>query len=62
MGLLRTIFWLAIFVASTFVFTVIFEHGPMNFSVNAKREYESLSKMFGAGAMHKSDTSDTILK
>src|SRR5690242_16649393 len=45
MALIRSIFWFAIFLGSTFVFTVLFEHGPANFSENSKKEYESLTKL-----------------
>lgn len=38
MALIRSLFWLAIFLASTFAFTVIFEHGVSNFSANAEKE------------------------
>ena len=41
MALIRTLFWFAIFIGSTFVFTVLFEHGPMNFKENSKKEAES---------------------
>ena len=62
MGLLRMIFWFAIFLGATFVFTVIFEHGPTNFSENAKQEYVSLSKMFSGDLKAKPDGSDKLLK
>lgn len=62
MGLLRMIFWFAIFLGATFVFTVIFEHGPTNFSANAKLEYASISKMFGSDLARKPDGSDKLLK
>ena len=60
MGLIRSIFWFAIFLASTFAFTVIFEHGPMNFKENAKKEYESLSKLYGGKIEKKADASDKL--
>lgn len=40
MALIRSLFWLAIFLASTFAFTVIFEHGFGNFSANADKEFK----------------------
>lgn len=48
MSLIRTLFWFGLFLASTFVFTVIFEHGTDDFSNNAKKEKELLMKMAGA--------------
>jgi bacteriorhodopsin len=50
MALIRSIFWFALFVASTFCFIVVFEHGFTNFGDNAKKEAESLKIVFGLGA------------
>ena len=47
MSLLRSIFWFALFVASTFCFIVVFEHGFSNFGNNAQKEVESLKTIFG---------------
>ncbi len=47
MALLRSIFWFALFVASTFCFIVVFEHGFSNFGSNAQKEVESLKTVFG---------------
>ena len=47
MSLLRSLFWFALFVASTFCFIVIFEHGVSNFGENSKKEVESLKVIFG---------------
>jgi len=58
MGLIRSLFWFAIFLASTFAFTVLFEHGPSNFSANAKKEYETIAKLYGSGAEKKKDSSE----
>ena len=60
MGLIRSLFWFVIFLASTFMFTVIFEHGPTNFSENAKKEYELLSKLYGGKIEKKKDSSDQL--
>ncbi len=49
MALLRSIFWFALFLASTFCFIVVFEHGFSNFGDNAKHEVESLKVIFGMG-------------
>ena len=49
MSLIRSIFWFALFVASTFCFIVVFEHGISNFGDSAKKEVESLKTIFGMG-------------
>jgi hypothetical protein len=46
MALIRNLFWIAIFLASTFAFTVLFEHGPTNFVQNAKKEADILRQMY----------------
>ena len=48
MNLIRSVFWIALFVASTFSFIVLFEHGISgNFWENCRREYAGLRVMFG---------------
>jgi len=47
MALIRNIFWIAFFVAATFGFIVIFEHGPTNFVENAKKEVDQIQIVFG---------------
>ena len=47
MALLRSLFWFALFLASTFFFVVVFEHGFTNFGANAKTEIDSLKVMVG---------------
>ena len=47
MALIRSIFWFALFVASTFCFCVIFEHGFSNFGESAQKEAQSLKTIFG---------------
>ncbi len=54
MATLRTLFWFALFLAATFGFTVLFEHGPSNFQENAKKEYEYLSSMVSSKPVKKS--------
>ena len=46
MNLIRSIFWIALFVASTFCFIVVFEHGFSNFGDNAKKEVQTLKTVF----------------
>ena len=47
MNLIRSAFWIALFVASTFCFIVVFEYGFANFGVNAKKEVAMLKTIFG---------------
>ena len=47
MGLFRNIFWIVFFIAATFAFIVLFEHGPSNFADNAKKEVDQLQVIFG---------------
>lgn len=46
MNLIRAAFWFALFIASTFCFLVIFEHGYKNFGENSKKEVEFLKRVF----------------
>lgn len=62
MGLIRTLFWFAVFVISTFAFTVLFEHGPTNYMANAEREFQTLKKFYETKVERKGDTSDQVLK
>jgi len=48
MSLIRSLFWFALFIAATFAFTVLFEHGTDNYFENAKKEKEYLLKMVAA--------------
>jgi len=58
MALIRTLFWTAIFLGATFFFTVIFEHGPADFSDNAKREAENIQALFSKKVEKRKDDSD----
>ena len=60
MALLRFAFWGTLFVLSTFAFTVLFEHGPMNFFEDAKKEKETLAGMMGKKVERKVDGSDKL--
>jgi len=48
------LFWVALFLVSTFAFTVLFEHGTHNYFANAQREWSSLTQFYqtkvGGGA------------
>ena len=60
MALIRNLFWTAIFIASTFLFTVLFEHGPTDFVQNAKQELDVLKQMMGAKPERRKDDSDKL--
>ncbi len=60
MALIRFVFWGSIFVACTFAFTVVFEHGPMNFMEDAKKEKIRLTELFGKKVDRKADGSDKL--
>ncbi len=62
MALIRTIFWFVIFLGATFAFTVLFEHGPMNFPANAEKEFQVLSKMVTGDVQRRGDESDKLPK
>ncbi len=47
MALIRNIFWLTFFLAATFAFIVVFEHGTSNFAENAKKEVGQIQIVFG---------------
>ncbi len=47
MNLIRSAFWLALFIASTFCFLVIFEHGFSNFGPNSKKTVDMLKLISG---------------
>jgi hypothetical protein len=53
MALLRLIFWVALFLVSTFVFTVLFEHGISDFPANARKELDSLRQLTAQKADEK---------
>jgi len=60
MALLRSIFWFALFAASTFCFVVLFEHGVTNFGGNAQKELASVKTMLGMGGKTDKDKDKTV--
>jgi hypothetical protein len=46
MNLIRSLFWIALFIASTFSFIVVFEYGFNNFGENCRKEAASLKHIF----------------
>jgi hypothetical protein len=57
MNLIRSAFWIALFVASTFCFIVVFEHGFQNFGVNAKKEVQTLKTVFNLAETQSKENS-----
>ena len=43
MGLLRTLFWFALFVFFTFCFVVLFEYGPNDFVPGFQKEFQRVT-------------------
>jgi len=60
MGLIRSLFWVALFILSTLCFVVLFEHGTTNFSTNVGVEIHYFEKMIHSDVPHKKDESDKI--
>ena len=60
MALIRSIFWFTIFLASTFLFTVLFEHGTTNFVQNAEKEFVTLKGYVSGGVKRQKDDSDKV--
>ncbi|HEX8371385.1 MAG TPA: hypothetical protein VF585_01275 [Chthoniobacterales bacterium] len=59
MGLLRKLFWVALFVVFTFSFVILFEHGTENFfrdfSKNAQLEYARLEAYTAPATLKQDD-------
>lgn len=54
--------WFALFLVATFAFTVLFEHGPLNYVENAQKELETLQKQYNTKLSPRPDESDKLLK
>ena len=55
MALIRKLFWVALFLVSTFGFVVLFDHGTTNYGQNARLEFEELKKLIHSD-IKKSDS------
>jgi hypothetical protein len=40
------LFWVALFLVSTFAFTVLFQYGTANYMANAEKEWNSLVSFY----------------
>jgi hypothetical protein len=47
MNLIRSIFWVLLFLGSAFCFIVVFEHGVSNFGENCRKEVVALKALVG---------------
>jgi len=56
MALLRTIFWVALFLFFTFSFVVLFEYGTSDFVPGFKKEFERLKTFVTSQASKPAET------
>ena len=59
MGLFRKAFWVAITLVFTFLFTVLFENGPMDYMKSVERDMKSLKELLKP-VERKKDSSDKV--
>ncbi len=59
MGLIRKAFWVAVTLVFTLLFSVLFEHGTLDYGKNLEKEIKSL-RDFVKPPPRKKDTSDSI--
>ena len=45
MGLIRKVFWVAVTLVFTFLFTVLFENGPLDYMKSVERDMKSLKEL-----------------
>lgn len=60
MALLRNLFWLALFLASTFGFVVLFEHGTHDYIKSCQVEFDHLKSLVNKKVERKKDESDKV--
>lgn len=58
--LLRKLFWLTLFLAATFAFVVLFEHGTQNYVQSAQGEFEKLKGFVNSKVERRKDESDKV--
>ena len=58
--LFRKLFWFTLFLAATFGFLVLFEHGTDDYLKNAAADYQMYKKMFAAPPVKKKDDSHKV--
>lgn len=62
MALLRNLFWLVLFLASTFGFVVLFEHGTHDYVKSCQAEFDNLRSLANKKIDRKKDESEKIGK
>ncbi len=55
MALLRSLFWIALFLVATFAFTVLFEHGAGDFAAGSTQEWALLKTFYAEKSGGKKD-------
>ena len=60
MALIRTLFFVALFLVSTLCFVTLFEHGTTNFQANFQKEFQSFEHMVHTPVEHKKDDSEKV--
>jgi hypothetical protein len=60
MGLIRKLFWIALFLVSTFCFLVLFDHGTVNYVKNFQLDFQNFKTLLSTQIEHKKDESDKI--
>ena len=53
--LLRKLFWIGLFLISTFAFLVLFDHGPENYIKNAETDFKAIKAALKAKPEPKKD-------
>jgi hypothetical protein len=59
MGLIRKVFWVAVTIVFTFLFTVLFENGPIDYMKSIEKDMKSLKDLVKP-VERKKDTSDKL--
>jgi hypothetical protein len=59
MGLIRKAFWVAVTIVFTFLFTVLFENGPIDYMKSIEKDMKSLKDLVKP-VERKKDTSDKL--
>ena len=60
MGLIRKTFWVVVTVIFTFLFTVLFENGPIDYIKSVEKDIKSLKELVKP-VERKKDTSDKVV-
>ena len=58
--MIAKLFWVLLTAVFTFLFMVLFEHGPMNYVQSCQTEFEEIRGFIGEKPHKKADTSDKL--